>query len=154
MIQNKEGIISDHQRLIFAGKQILIDRTLADYKIRQDSVLYVLSRLKGGSLLIPVSVEERDSVSLMMSEEKGKIVFESKVTVLVEHFLSLQPKGKLVDNILNSYVAMTKKVAMRSTKLLNSFFYTKLENQVTHIIYCCMFLLTLEIGLWQLPKMV
>ena len=135
MIQDKEGIASDHQRLIFAGKQLLIHHTLADYKIRQDSVLYVISRLKGGSLLIPVSEEERTSVSSMMSKKKGKIVVEESQfskAVLVEDFLCLAPEKMLEDKIVNSYIAMIEKVATRSTKLLNSFFYSKLTSQVIY----------------------
>lgn len=152
MIQDKEGIACDHQRLIFAGKQLLIDHTLADYKIRQDSVLYVVSWLKGGSLLFPVSEKERLSVSLMMTQNKDTIVFETPICcgedqlkVLVDHFLSLRSPNELVDEIVNSYVAMIRNVAERSTtkvKLLNSFFFTKLKEQVIsqHCCVSCFFL--------------
>ena len=130
MIQDKEGIASDHQRLIFAGKQLLIHHTLADYKIRQDSVLCVVSRLNGGSLLCPVSQKERDSVSSMMTENIDKIVFENRFgQVLVEHFHSLQSETKLVDPIVNAYVAMIQIRSTTKVKLLSSFFFTKLETQ-------------------------
>lgn len=47
-IMEKEGVPVDQQRLIFGGKQLESDKTLADYDVQEDSTFHMVLRLRGG----------------------------------------------------------------------------------------------------------
>ncbi|CAE7248467.1 unnamed protein product [Symbiodinium sp. KB8] len=73
-IEEREGIPPDQQRVVFSGKQLEDDCTLADYDIPEAAVMHLVLRLRGG-MYDPISGREGFKV---LSDE---IVFDNGSTL-------------------------------------------------------------------------
>ena len=80
-IFEKEGILTEQQRLLFSGKQLEECRTIGDYNTKKSNTLHLYLRLRGGMFRMPSNISTPDGLLEtlnMMGNKLNELVTENE----------------------------------------------------------------------------
>eukprot|EP00475_Leptophrys_vorax_P007974 TRINITY_DN15106_c0_g1_i1.p1 TRINITY_DN15106_c0_g1~~TRINITY_DN15106_c0_g1_i1.p1 ORF type:complete len:946 (+),score=278.82 TRINITY_DN15106_c0_g1_i1:56-2893(+) len=92
MVQDKEGIPPDQQRLVFDRKQMEDSRLLVDYGVTEGSTIHLILRLRGGGPEHPQQVVEDSGVDISQKHELKSLEedFEELDVSLIPQLLDMR----------------------------------------------------------------
>jgi len=128
------GVEPAYQRIIFAGKQLLEDKTVSEYNIRKESTLHVVFRMKGNGEITLSNNERIDgTISLNNLMERCLMEFDERwKTFKSDSSLSQE----LMDITSNSFSIENSEDSTITTFMINPNLSPLLEKLIQECLRC------------------